>query len=191
MISTRILILFFAICSFGIPALAQNSKPKPEHFAAVALRPRTSSRSANVDIRIKGYSSDAEARELAGVLTEGGQEALLKALEKKDELGSINMTGRVGFYDFRLIRSRKTPNGRRIVAVSDRPLGFMEVYGATRSTDYTLGILTLDLHRNEKGKEVGQGQLIYAAKVKFKSGRQLEVESYSIDPVRLTNVRKY
>jgi hypothetical protein len=115
---------------------------------------------------------------------------LTKSLEKADDIGSIQLTGHVGFYDFKLIRSRATHTGRRIIAVCDRPLQFGELYHSTRSTDYTIGIMILDLTKDSKGKEKGSGVLYYAAKVKIKN-KSIQIEHYQIHPVKLVNVRKY
>jgi len=147
-------------------------------------------RMVNVDIRVKGYTDNERTQQFASVLIEGGQEALTKSLEKADEIGSIQLTGRVGFYDFKLIRSRPTSTGRRIVAVCDRPLQFGELYGGTRSSDYTIGIMILDLTKDNKGKEKGTGVLYYAAKVKIKD-RTIRIEHFQLHPVKLVNVRKY
>ena len=144
----------------------------------------------NVDLYIDGYTSDAEAKRLAGVLLEGGSDALLKALEKADTIGKIRFTGRVGFYDFKLIRSHQTQSGRRIYAVGDRPVGFLEAYYSGRSRDYEFGILQLDLKKNSKGREEGTGALLYAAKIKVIGGNSIELESYGIDAIRLMGVRK-
>ena len=145
---------------------------------------------ANVDIYINSYTDDAEAKQLAGLLVESGPDALLKALEKAKSKGKITLSGRVGFYDLKLIRSHQIPGGRRIYAVGDRPIGFLELYAGNRSTDYPFGILQLDLKTNEKGKEEGEGALIYSAKVKVLNGKTIDVESYGIQPIRLMGVRK-
>lgn len=178
------------LCSMG-GAFAQEEKPKSEHFGATAYSMSRRARMVSVDIRVKAYTDNATTQRLAGTLVEGGQVALTKALEKMDDIGSIQLTGHVGFYDFKLIRSRPTPTGRRIVAVCDRPLQFGEVYAGTRSTDYTLGILILDLTKDKKGKEKGTGTLYYAAKVKIKNGKTIQIEHFDIDPVRIVNVKKY
>ena len=159
-----------------------------EHFGATAYSMSRGARMVNVDIRVKRYTDNATTNHLAGALMEGGQEALTKALEKQDEIGGIRLTGHVGFYDFSLF-ARERPNGRRIVAVCDRPLQFSEVYGDTRSTQYTLGILILDLKKNSKGKEEGTGTLYYAAKVKIKNGKTIQIEHFQIDPIRIVNVK--
>ncbi|MGB7924566.1 MAG: hypothetical protein WCF57_15100 [Pyrinomonadaceae bacterium] len=173
------------------PTPAQVEKQKSEHFSALAYMPHGGRRTtANIDLRIKSYTTDEEAKVMGAALLDGGPEVLLKALEKADSKGKITLTGRVGFYDFKLIRSRPTETGRRIYAVGDRPIGFLEAYASTRSTDYQFGILMLDLKRDEKGREKGEGVLIYAAKVKVLDGNRLEIENYGIQPIRLMGVRK-
>ena len=88
-----------------------------------------------------------------------------------------------------LIRTRKTPTGRQIIGVSDRPIGFLEAYAGSRSKDYQVGIVVIDLKRNKKGKEVGEGMLIYASKVKIENGK-LDIEYVGMEPIRLASVRK-
>jgi len=198
--SKRALVLAFAICSLSVRALSQTAapptptplhKPKPEHFRAVASFPRAATNTAWADVRITRYSSDATTKRLAALLIEGGQDALVKALEKLKPIGKASLSQRVGFFDLKLIRSRKTPTGRRIIAVSDRPINFLEAYNSGRSVDYELGIVVMDLKINAKGKEVGQGKLIYAAKVKINKKGKLEVEYLGIDPMDLKHVQKY
>lgn len=155
----------------------------------VASLPRSRTTTAWADVRVNHYSSNATTQRLANVLVEGGQDALVKALEKMKPIGHASLSSRVGFFDLKLIRSRKTATGRRVIGVSDRPIGFLEAYNSGRSTDYALGIVVLDLKLNKKGKEVGQGMLLYAAKVKIEKGK-LEIEYLGMDPVPLANVRK-
>lgn len=195
---------FIAFCALAIvalvlwiPAPAQEQKPKSEKFGALAFMPHGAGPAmvgagarVNVDLYVRSYTSDEEARSLAGALLEGGSEALLKRLEDAKSIGKITITGRVGFYDLKLIRSHQTQEGRRIYAVGDRPVGFLEAYVNNRSRDYPFGILQLDLKRNEKGREEGTGALIYAAKIKVLDGKTIDVESYGIDAIKLLGVRK-
>jgi hypothetical protein len=183
--------LLLALCCLSLTAFSQMTeqskptptpKPKAEHFTAVASLPRSPTRTAWVDIRINRYTDDATTQRLATVLVEGGQDALVKELEKAETVGHASLSARVGFFDLKLIRSRKTPTGRRIIGVSDRPIGFLEAYGGGRSMDYKLGIVVLDLKRNKKGKEVGEGVLLYASQVK--------IEYQGMDPIKLRNVQK-
>jgi hypothetical protein len=193
--------IFITICLLVSCALGMSTRataPKEdEQFSALAYLPSGAGpmmagagARVNVDLYIDSYTSDADAKRLGGVLLEGGSDALLKALEKADSIGKIRLTGRVGFYDLKLIRSHKTQNGRRIYAVGDRPVGFLEAYYSGRSRDYEFGILQLDLKRNSKGREEGAGSLLYAAKIKVIGGKSIEVESYGIGAIRLMGVRK-
>ena len=43
---------------------------------------------------------------------------------------------------------------------------------------------------DKKGKEEGQGSLIYSAKIKI-DGNKIEIENYGIEPIRLMSVRKF
>lgn len=195
----RLIGLLIAICCLSLTAFSQTTeqpkpkpkpKPKVERFTAVASLPRSAAMTAWVDIWINRYTSNATTQRMAAVLVEGGQDALVKELEKAKTIGHASLSRRVGAFDLKLIRSRKTPTGRQIIAVSDRPIGFLEAYGGSRSMDYKLGIVMLDLKRNKKGKEVGEGILLYASKVKIENGK-LEIEYIGLDPIKLRNVRKY
>jgi len=50
-------------------------------------------------------------------LLQKGPDDLLKMLEKTKSIGKVTMTGHVGFFDLKLIRSRPTETGRRVVGV--------------------------------------------------------------------------
>ena len=98
--------------------------------------------------------------------------------------------GRIGTFDLKLTRSRKTPTGRQIMGISDRPIGFLEAYAGNRTTDYKVGIVVLNLKTDTKGKEIGDGMLLYAAKVKIENGK-LDIEYVGMEPISLTNLKKY
>ena len=183
-------LIHIMVCATIVVVAQEEKKQETEHFGASAYSMNRGARMVNVDIRVKEYTDNERTQQFASALIEGGQPALTKSLEKADEIGSIQLSGRVGFYDFKLIRSRPTHTGRRIIAVCDRPLQFGELYGGTRSTDYTIGIMILDLTKDKKGKEKGTGVLYYAAKVKIKN-KTIQIEHFQIHPVRLVNVRKY
>jgi len=195
----KVMILIVLIgCALGITAVpAQEQQPKKEKFGALAYLPSGAGPAmvgaglrVNVDLYVDNYTPDDQAKSMASLLVNAGPDALLKALEKSKTIGRIRLVGRAGFYDLKLIRSHRTPEGRRIYAVGDRPIGFLEVYSGSRSQDYPFGILQLDLKANEKGKEEGEGALIYSARIKVLEGNSIDVESYGIQPIRLMGVRK-
>ncbi len=189
-----------AACALGISTVApaqEKSKPKKEKFGALAYLPTGGGRrmvgagaTGNVDFYVNSYTSDEEAKSLAALLIQAGPDALLKALEKTKSKGKITLTGHVSFYDLKIIRSHKTPNGRRIYAVGDRPIRFLEAYASNQSMDYPFGILQLELQTKGNGKEEGEGALIYSAKIKVLEGNSIDVESYGVGAIRLMGVRK-
>jgi hypothetical protein len=196
-------VISLACCLVAISSVLFTGKSgastiqKQEKYSALAHLPSGAGRAmvgagatANLDLYINGYTSDQEARRLAGILVESGPDALLKQLEKAESIGKIRLSGRVGFYDLKLIRSHRTENGRRIYGVGDRPVGFLEGYYGGPSRDYEFGILQLDLKQNSKGREEGTGTLIYAAKIKLLDGKSIDVETYSNSGINLLGVRK-
>lgn len=195
----------FASCLLAVLALAlvmpasapAKDEQKSEKFGALAYMPSGAGPAmvgagarVNVDIWVNAYTNDADAKVWAAALLEGGSPALLKKLEDAKTIGKIRLTGRAGFYDFKLIRQHRSEGGRRIWLIGDRPIGFLEVYAGNRSQDYPFGILQLDLKTNSKGKEEGTGALIYAGKIKVLEGNNIELETYGIEPIRLLGVRK-
>jgi len=169
---------------------------KGETFSALAILPLGAAprmvgagSTVNITIYISSYTSDEDAHKYEALLLDSGPDALLKAIEKADTIGRVSMTGRVGQFELKLIRSQPVEGGRRIIAVSDRPLGFLEAFNNDRSTDYRYGILELDLE-TKGDKEKGTGLLIYAAKVKISDDNRISIENYGIEPARLTGVRR-
>ena len=197
LIACCVLVSCALVISTTVPA-QEKSKPKKEKFFALAYLPHGAGPAmvgaglrVNVDLWVDAYTNDDEAKTMAGLLVNAGPDALLKALEKSKTIGRIRLSGRAGFYDLKLIRSHRTPTGRRIYGVGDRPVGFLEAYAGNRSMDYPFGILQLELKTDEKGKEEGEGALLYSAKIKVLGGNSIDVESYGIGPIRLMGVKKF
>lgn len=63
-------------------------------------------------------------------------------------------------------------------------------YAGSRSVDYPFGILELDLKADEKGKEKGEGSLIYAAQIKVIDGDKVDIENLTFAPIRLLGVQQ-
>jgi len=186
-----LLMMLTSVFIFSVPAQSEKYSALGYLPSGAGVRMVGAGNTMNLDLYIERYSTNEEAKLLAGALIDGGNDALLKSLEKMKSIGKITLTGRVGFYDLKLIRSRTLNGGvRRIVAVTDRPLGFLEMYAGTRSQDYPFGIIQMDLKPNKKGREEGEGTMIYAAKIKLIKGKTIEIENYGVSPMQLRNVRK-
>ena len=68
---------------------------------------------ANVDIYVEKYTSDEETKAMAELLLSGGGEAVHKQLEKMSTIGRVSLTGRVGQFELKLVRSHPLPDGGR------------------------------------------------------------------------------
>jgi hypothetical protein len=99
-IVTLILVM---LCATIVVVAQEGKKQESEHFAASAYSMNRSARMVHVDIRVKEYTDNERTQQFASALVEGGQPALTKALEKADDIGSIQLTGQVGLYDFKRV----------------------------------------------------------------------------------------
>jgi hypothetical protein len=185
----RLFAVCLLVCCAGTPTFSKSKdNNRRERFTATLVDvsgPRAGT-VRPIEIYINDYSSDAESNQLAGAFADGGSKALFKVLTKMKPKGRIAPVGRVG-YEVRYIRSTQTPNGRKIVMLTDRPIGFLEAYYGTRSRDYQYALIEINI--KDDGKK-GEGSLIYAAKVKAFTGDTIEVENFGIQPAKLMVVRK-
>ena len=170
-------------------AMAQDrsgSNDLPQKFTAFAVNlggPRTSSGTAQVDITIKRWSTDAERERLLAALKKG-QDQALEALRDLKPVGSIRTATSLA-YDLHC--AHQTPGedgGRRIFLATDRPIAAWEAVNRPRSIDYPFTFI--ELHMNGSGE--GEGKLSLATKV-IASGRIIQLENYALQPVQLNQVR--
>jgi hypothetical protein len=159
----------------GLNADAQK-KPSPEEFQAQAMGKGTQmGQSFDVTLIINEYSPLSDRQILVDAFKKAGNQGLVNALSKMGAKGRLMITGTLG-YDVDYIRSFSTPNGRKIRLVTGRPIRLGELWTDSRSTDYELSALELDLS-NQKGKSTGT--LLTACQ--FQIGKDGELE--------LTNLR--
>lgn len=131
------------------------------------------------------YTTDDEVREYARVLAGEGQEALVKKVEKLDN-GRVQVGNRLS-ERVAIVRSHQRPDGGRTLRfVSARPIMFFEAYNSTRSRDYPFALV--EIHLDASGK--GEGAAIAAASLKFDEQGTLHVESYGIQPFKITTIEK-
>jgi len=95
---------------------------KPEVFHALAASPDGPTQP--VTLTIRSYSTRQQAEALAQALRSGGQEAMVRLLEKWDA-GRIARSGNIG-EEINFIRSQPTPTGRRVTMVLARNITFYE-----------------------------------------------------------------
>lgn len=183
--------------ALGIVASLAGSAPSPVSAAPplerlVAFAVDTSeiagrTRAGMVEIAIERWSTDEERGRLESALTQGGPEALLRAVQKVDQrVGFIRSAGGLG-YPLRFAYQIPQPGGgRRIVVATDRPISFFESRYRPRTVDYPF--LVVDI-RLDAGRD-GEGELLPLAKIIARNDTVIEIENYASVPVRLTKVRQ-
>jgi hypothetical protein len=142
--------------------------------------------SSTVYITIDRWSTDAERDSLRTVFVEKGPEKLLTTLQKLPRIGFMRLPNRLG-YDLHFARETSLDEGgRRILVATDRPIGFEEARSRPRTIDYPFTLVEIRLKRDG----TGEGKMSLATKISLnQKERVLELENYSSEPVRLTNVK--
>jgi len=182
------LLACFAL-SNGAAQTAEQPKTQPDlpaQYAATAFGQSGSAagKSFSLNVYVQQLTSDGEVEELAATLRHKGQDGLVSALEKINDKGRVAPTGSVGT-GMRIVRIHPTKDGgQHIVLASNRPISFSELYNATRSTSYKIGIVVLNVDKDGKGT----GSFAPLCKVKFNKKNELEIEHYGQKPFRLANV---
>ena len=130
-----------------------------------ALNMSNTATGANQTIRINidRWSTPAQRTHLITTFLEkGGQDALLKELEKQPELGRFNFPGDLGpdpnnimrlGTDIRYARNfAGEDGGRRIVIITPRIIGFREEVNQPRTTDYPFSLFEMRFDAEGKGQ---------------------------------------
>ena len=169
---------------FAAPVSAQNVK---ESFSGFAINMDGVVKTAVIDFTITRWSTDAERTKLLSLIPEENKspQKLVSALQDMPSVGRIR-TPQTLAWDLRYARQFKTDEGgRRIVLVTDRPIGFREARNMSRSMDYPFTILEIRL--NAKGE--GEGKIFGGSKV-YVEDNELVVENWGTQPTRFNEIRK-
>lgn len=137
----------------------------------------------NVNIYIEGYSTTEDRASLINAFKKSGQTGMVSVLEDMKPKGRIRFaSGGVG-NDIKYIIELPSTTGRKFRLVTDRTLAFAELYQGTRSRDYTVGAIELELTPDGKGT----GTVLPACKLTVnKKKQQVEIETYQ-NPWKLSN----
>jgi len=138
----------------------------------------------SVNIIVEQFSTPEDRAALIDAFKRSGQDGLVNVLEDMKPKGRIRFaSGGVG-NDIKYIIELPAEKGhRRLRLVTDRTLAFGELYQGTRSRDYTVGAIELDLTPDGKGS----GTVLPACKLTVnKKKQQVEIETYQ-NPWKLSN----
>jgi len=164
-----------------------------------ALNMSNTATGANQTIRINidRWSTPSQRQHLITTFLEkGGQQGLLKELEKQPELGRFNFPGYLGpdpnntmrlGTDIRYARNfAGEDGGRRIVIITPRVIGFREQVNQPRTIDYPFTLFEMRFDKSGKG----EGKMAVMTQIMFDKKKQvIEIENYSSEPVRLQNLK--
>src|SRR5215469_4257542 len=129
----------------------------------------------NVNIHIEQFFTPEDQKALIDAFNRSGQGGLVDVLEDMKPKGRVRFAnGGVG-NDVKYIIELPSENGRRLRLVTDRNIAFGELYGGTRSRDYSVGAIELLLTPDGKGS----GTVLPACRLTVnKKKQQIEVETY-------------
>lgn len=171
--------------------------PLPLRMSAFAVSMATAAPGANavMDIRVKRWSTQTERENLITTAVEKGQDALLRALQKMPDHGRISIPGwtgpdphnaRLGWTLHYAFVTPGEDGGYRIGIATDRYIGMWEARNQPRTIDYPFSLIEIRLGKDGKGV----GKMAVATKIEFdKKKKQLVLENYSSEPVRLNEVK--
>jgi signal peptidase II len=167
--------------------LAGAEKTAPiEQLTAFAANMQ-SGQAGVIEIAIERWSTEAERDMLLEALQEGGEDALLKALEKiRPPVGYMRTPNSIGWDLYFARQIRQPDGGRKIILATNRRVNIREAGNNTRSMQYQFTLIEIHLDKNGKG----EGKMVPAAKVSWDAKqKRIEVENYSALPVDLVNVK--
>jgi len=179
------------------PQADKATLPLPLRMSAFAVSMATAAPGATavMDIRVKRWSTPAERENLINTAVEKGQDALLRALQKMPDHGRISIPGWTGpdphnaRLGWTLHYAYVTPGedgGYRVGIATDRYIGMWEARNQPRTVDYPFSLIEIRLGKDGKGV----GKMAVATKIEFdKKKKQLVLENYSSEPVRLNEVK--
>ena len=167
----------------GIVLIAQT--PGRMTIQATAMGTSTQlGKMVNVNIYIEEYSTQDDRNTLIEAFKARRQEGLVDALQKMKTKGRVRFaSGGVG-NDVKYHIELPSENGRRLRLITDRWLLFSELYNSTRSAEYSVGAIELNLSADGKGT----GTVLPACKLTVnKKNKEVEVETFQ-NPWNLTNL---
>lgn len=183
-IMSRVAALAAALLVAGT-ASAQTPAAPGEDFTAFAVN-LDGGRAGVVDVHIDKWSPDGDREALLKVFMDKDQNAMLRELQKRPRLGFIRLPNTLGHDLHYAVQHPLPEGGRRIVVVTDRPIGFAEARNSSRSMDYPFTMI--EIRFNKDG--VGEGKMSTGTEiVKSKDGQHIELGMWQNQPTRFTEVK--
>ena len=140
-------------------------------------------RSTRLNMDVTRWATQADLDGFKKILTEGGPDALYKALAGRN-MGMVQTTQSYE-YPIYLAFSVPTEKGRIVKLVTERPIFMKEAVRDQDTLDYIYSYIELTL--NEKGK--GSGKILGTAKIFINAEGKVDIDTHG-QPEPLINARK-
>lgn len=179
--------IFLFILVFGATAFAQDAATFTGTVFVYGSGFNTRTASSSFTLRLNGQTSSDNISKYVGILQDDGQDALLKAIDGQ-KVGSFAIGGQVA-RDVNVAHVATVDGKTRIRAVFARWIGFGELRGGYRSTDFPFTYIELFIDP-KTGK--GEGTFIGAARIRYKDKNgenEVEIEDFGTFPGKLMGVQ--
>jgi len=174
---------FATVLLAGMRVVAQDKRSAEEYQAQAYGQGTQLGKNFNVTVIIHEYSAPEDQQILVKSFEAAGMKGLVNALSKMKAKGHLSITGTLG-YDISYIRSFPTAEGRKIRLVTNRPITFGEAWSDSRSMEYNLSALELNINEDPKKSA---GTLLPACQFQIDKDHELEIVNYQ-NPWRLTDI---
>jgi hypothetical protein len=163
------------------------TKENPLRLTAFFMQDK-SGQAGTIHIVIERWTTDAERKTLIDLVNKatdksGGQEELLKALEKTDPRNGYIKTADSLGVDLKYAYTGKLPDGtRQIVLATEKPIGGLAAVQDARAMNFPFTFIEF---RVPKGTEKGEGKLMLQTALSVKDGK-LQIRKYGEEKTRLS-----
>jgi hypothetical protein len=181
--------VFGLVILSGVSAPAQpgRSLGAPETFTAKAnvVGPGGAA-AATLQIVLKRYTPDPDRTAVEAALKSGGYPAFLSALRRAPDVGYVELGPNQ--FAIRYARETKTPKGRTIVVVTEKPVAY--VGGAAPDAKPRAGFEVAVLRFEVDDIGLGHGSMAGAARVKPGGDGSVVLDDYAEEPIKLVTVTR-
>ena len=168
-----------------VAGMAGQTHGDPEEFTAFAISmgAYSGTGTAQLIMTVNQWATQAERDAFFVTLKEKGAEALLEQLRRSKRVGSLRTPSTVG-WDIRLaLEEPGKDGGRRVMLLTDRPIGFSEATNRPITIDYPFTVIDMQI----PPKGFGQGSLVVAAKI-IPAGKTVIIENFDTQPIQLNRI---
>ena len=161
------------VTAASLPGLARNNY---ETIDATIYGTSTDlGKNVNVTLIIYRWSTSQDRQILVDAFRNGQNEGLVKALQKMEAVGHIQIPGTLG-YDVSYIQLIATPTGRKIRFITNRRIFFGEALTNSQTQAFDLTAGEFDL--NDQDKRKSMGVLYPACQFTINKDGELQIDLY-------------